>query len=83
MDSLCLTTDRFCAEQVHPGEYLNRYAVLGDDVVIAEVASVYETALAEIQENNKSFISCAEFARVRDFSKDLSLLPVFIKLKRK
>jgi hypothetical protein len=37
-------------EQVHQGQLFDRYAVLGDDVVIAdhEVAQVYERALGEL-----------------------------------
>nr|P92567.1 RecName: Full=Uncharacterized mitochondrial protein AtMg01410; AltName: Full=ORF204 [Arabidopsis thaliana]CAA69788.1 unnamed protein product [Arabidopsis thaliana] len=37
----------WCAKQVHPGVRFTSYAVLGDDVVIAdqEVAKVYESAL--------------------------------------
>lgn len=36
-----------CAEQVYPGRVFTDYAVLGDDVVIADknVASVYESSL--------------------------------------
>lgn len=40
----------WAAEQVHPGVYFDRYAVLGDDVVIAdeEVAKVYEQGFKEL-----------------------------------
>lgn len=42
----------FCADQVYPGKRFKRYAVLGDDVVIADkdVALVYEKALSEIRD---------------------------------
>lgn len=35
----------YAAEQVDPGEYFNKYAVLGDDIVIADarIAGVYAT----------------------------------------
>jgi hypothetical protein len=78
----------WCAEQVHRGQLFDRYAVLGDDVVVAdrEVAQVYERALGELGVTisyQKSLISdtgSAEFAkrfRVRDLTKDLS--PVSIR----
>lgn len=40
----------WCAEQVHPGLTFDRYAVLGDDVVIADeaVAWVYEQELKNL-----------------------------------
>lgn len=40
----------WCAEQVSPGVYFDRYAILGDDIVIAdqEVGKVYELALGRI-----------------------------------
>lgn len=40
----------WCAEQVHPGLKFKSYAVLGDDVVIAdqEVAKVYESAVGQL-----------------------------------
>jgi len=72
-----------CAEQVYPGLRFDKYAVLGDDVVIADeqVAKVYEQALGSLGFSIsylKSLLShtgSAEFAkrfRVRDLSKDLS-----------
>lgn len=40
----------YCAEQVHPGMRFDKYAVLGDDVVIAdpEVGRVYEETLKRL-----------------------------------
>lgn len=40
----------WCAEKVYPWDILTRYAVLGDDVVIADqyVAKVYESALGNL-----------------------------------
>lgn len=40
----------WCAEQVYPQRVFYRYAVLGDDVVIADeqVAKVYEHALSQM-----------------------------------
>jgi hypothetical protein len=78
----------WAAEQVHPGVYFDRYAVLGDDVVIAdeEVAKVYEQGLKELGLSiyyHKSLIShsgSAEFAkrfRIRGLTKDVS--PVSIR----
>jgi hypothetical protein len=76
----------WCAEQVYPGVCFMSYAVLGDDVVIAEVARVYEKALGRLGVNismQKSLISqsgSAEFAkrfRIRGLTKDVS--PVSIK----
>lgn len=36
-----------CAQQVNPGRYFDRYAILGDDIVIADqkVASLYEATV--------------------------------------
>lgn len=73
----------WCAEQVHPGRRFDRYAVLGDDVVIADhgVAMVYEQALSRLGVRisyQKSLIShsgAAEFAkrfRVKGLTTDLS-----------
>lgn len=73
----------YAAEQVHPGVHFTRYAVIGDDVVIADeqVAKVYEAALGELGVSisyTKSLIShsgSAAFAkrfRVRDLSVDFS-----------
>lgn len=73
---------------MHPGVYFDRYAVLGDDVVIAdeEVAKVYEQGLKELGLSiyyHKSLIShsgSAEFAkrfRIRGLTKDVS--PVSIR----
>lgn len=61
----------WCADQVHPGMKFDSYAVLGDDVVIADssVAKVYERALEQFGvmiSYQKSLISntgCAEFAK--------------------
>lgn len=47
-----------CAEKVHPGKYFDRYAILGDDIVMANsrVASVYEAApISELIYLIKSF----------------------------
>nr|TKS02728.1 hypothetical protein D5086_0000161290 [Populus alba] len=76
-------TTCWCADQVHPGMKFDSYAVLGDDVVIADssVAKVYERALEQFGvmiSYQKSLISntgCAEFAkqfRVHALRKDLS-----------
>lgn len=74
----------WCAEQVHPGVRFTSYAVLGDDVVIAdqEVAKVYESALGGLGitiSYQKSLIGSAEFAkcfRVRELRKDLSPISI-------
>ena len=77
----------WAAEQVYPGAYFAKYAVLGDDVVIAdeEVAKVYESALGDLGVSisyQKSLIShtgSAEFAkrfRVKGLSKDLSPISI-------
>lgn len=77
----------WCAEQVHPGVRFTSYAVLGDDVVIAdqEVAKVYESALGGLGVTisyQKSWIShsgSAEFSkcfRVRELRKDLSPISI-------
>ncbi|KAG6467716.1 hypothetical protein ZIOFF_074354 (mitochondrion) [Zingiber officinale] len=74
--------------EVYPLRTFDRYAVLGDDVVIADkkVAKVYEHALSELGVQisyQKSLISdngCAEFAKrffARGLTKDFS--PVSIK----
>ena len=73
----------WCAEQVYPGRRFTDYALLGDDIVIAdkEVACVYERALSRLEvgiSKRKSLISdrgAAEFAKrflVKGLSKDLS-----------
>lgn len=73
------------AEQVRPGIRLERYAVLGDDVLIADpdVARVYQSALQRLGVN-LSFLftsllisasGAAEFAKrflVKDMRMDLS-----------
>lgn len=59
------------AEQVYPGKRFDKYAILGDDIVIADskVAQVYKTALASLQvkiSESQSLIShsgAAEFAK--------------------
>lgn len=74
----------WCTEQVHPGVRFTSYAVLGDDVVIAdqEVAKVYESALGGLGvtiSSQKSLIGSAEFAkcfRVRELRKDLSPISI-------
>lgn len=78
----------WCADQVYPGRKFDRYAILGDDVVICDrkVAGVYEYALSQFGvaiSYQKSLISstgCAEFAKrfmTRGLTKDLS--PVSIR----
>ena len=73
----------WCAERVYPGVRFTKYAVLGDDVVIADssVAKVYEANLHRLNVSisyQKSLISDsggAEFAkrfRVKGLTKDLS-----------
>ncbi|KAB1214961.1 hypothetical protein CJ030_MR5G009949 [Morella rubra] len=70
--------------EVHPGVRFTSYAVLGDDVVIAdqEVAKVYESALGGLGitiSYQKSLIGSAEFAkcfRVRELRKDLSPISI-------
>ena len=75
----------WCAEEVYPGSVFKDYAILGDDVVIANtaVAEKYEQALSRIgvsKSYQKSLISdtgCAEFAkkfRVAGLYKDFSPL---------
>lgn len=77
----------WCAEQIYPGQLFDRYAVVGDDVLITdpEIARVYETALGRLGVSNKSQKSListtgsAEFAkrfRVRGLSKDLSPISI-------
>lgn len=72
----------WCAEQVYPLQRFTNYAILGDDIVIADeqVARVYRDALSRLEvriSEQKSLISdtgCAEFAkrfRVKDLSVDL------------
>lgn len=41
----------YCAERLYPGRLFDQYAVLGDDVVIADqkVAIAYEQALSDIK----------------------------------
>lgn len=73
----------WCGIVQSPGLRFSKYAVLGDDVVIADeqVAKVYEQALGSLglsisyQKSLISHTGSAEFAkrfRVRDLSKDLS-----------
>ena len=40
----------YAAEQVDPGEYFKKYAVLGDDIVIADarIAGVYAQSLEKL-----------------------------------
>lgn len=77
----------WCAEQVRPGQRFTAYAVLGDDVVIAdrEVGEAYEAALDRLSVKisyQKSLISntgAAEFAKrflVNGLTKDLSPISV-------
>lgn len=74
------------AEQVYPGRHFDRYAILGDDVVICDkaIALVYKEVLKYLQvkiSEGKTLIShsgCAEFGfLVRGLEKALS--PVTIK----
>lgn len=78
----------YSAEQVYPGKRFDRYAILGDDIVIADrqVAEVYKSVLQYLQvkiSGSKSLISKTggvEFAKrflVKGLSVDLS--PVTIK----
>ena len=78
----------YCAERVRPSLHFTDYAVLGDDVIIAnkDVATMYRRVLKELGvtiSEQKSLISdsgCGEFAkrfRVRNMSVDLS--PVSIR----
>lgn len=61
----------YCAEKVYPGLYFDKYAVLGDNIVIADqaVAKVYEESLKNFCLSisyHKSLISergSAEFAK--------------------
>ena len=73
----------WCAEQVYPGKRFTRYAILGDDICIADskVAKVYRDALdtlkvqVSLPKSLVSEIGCAEFAkklRVRALTVDLS-----------
>lgn len=73
----------WCAEQVYPGVRFTKYALLGDDIVIADlsVALVYKQTMLRLGvsiSETKSLIShsgVAEFAkrlRVRGVSKDIS-----------
>lgn len=63
----------YCAEKVYPGKYFDRYAILGDDIVIGDskVASLYRNVLETIQvtiSEQKSLISKTGGAeRLRDF----------------
>lgn len=70
-----------------PGRRFTRYAILGDDIVIADekVASKYEDCLGRLGVSisyQKSLISrsgCAEFAKrfkVKDLRKDISPLSI-------
>ncbi|KAF1856864.1 hypothetical protein Lal_00001586 [Lupinus albus] len=68
----------WCAEQVYPSKRFTRYAILGDDICIADskVAKVYRDALETLKvQSLVSEIGCAEFAkkfRVRGLTVDLS-----------
>lgn len=77
----------WCEEQVYPDRYFDRYAVLGDDVLIADqkVAQEYEKALQNLGvqiSHQKSLISesgAAEFAKrfyIRGLSVDLSPISI-------
>ncbi|PKA62720.1 putative mitochondrial protein [Apostasia shenzhenica] len=77
-----------CAEQVYPGRRFDRYALLGDDIVITDkrVAENYEAVLKELQvsiSKGKSLIShsgAAEFSKrffVQNLTVDLS--PITLK----
>lgn len=77
----------WAANQVYPGVLFQSYAILGDDVVIAdeEVARLYESALGRLEVQisyTKSLIShsgSTEFAkrfRVKDLRKDLSPISI-------
>ncbi|XP_028059367.1 uncharacterized protein LOC114263071 [Camellia sinensis] len=81
----------YCAERVRPGRHFTDYAILGDDVIIADrdVAFMYRRVLDELGvkiSDQKSLIShsgCGEFAkrfRVRKMTVDLS--PISIKSLR-
>ncbi|GLT62820.1 hypothetical protein SLA2020_354280 [Shorea laevis] len=78
----------WCAEQVYPGQVFDKYALLGDDIVISDeqVAHWYAGVLQELQvgiSKGKTLISksgAAEFAKrfvVNCFTTDLS--PVSMK----
>lgn len=47
----------WAAEQARPGELLDKYAVLGDDIVITDpaVAEVYSSALSRLGVTNVPF----------------------------
>ena len=73
----------YCAEQVYPGRRFHSYALLRDDIVIADksVAMLYQQAVADLGVSismHKSLIStsgCLEFAkrfRIRTGTVDLS-----------
>lgn len=73
----------YCAEWAYPGRLFRRYAILGDDIVIADskVAALYEQALDSLGvdiSRQKSLVSSTgsfEFAKkffVKKGSKDLS-----------
>lgn len=72
----------WCAEQVYPGKVFRDYALLGDDVVIADqrVAALYESVLSGVYQ--KELISdrgAAEFAkkfRVKGLRKDFSPISI-------
>lgn len=78
----------YCAERVHPGQKFDKYAILGDDVVICgiEIAKIYKQTLAELGVDismSKSLIlhsGYAEFAK-RFWCKGLTvdLSPVSIR----
>jgi hypothetical protein len=73
----------YCAELAYPGRRFSKYAVLGDDVVIALVAKRYEEALGEFEveiSKQKSLISSDgsfEFAKPF-FVRQKDLSPVSI-----
>lgn len=57
----------WCAEKVYPGKRFTRYAILGDDICIADdrVASLYRDTLdnLSISKSLISFSGAAEFAK--------------------
>lgn len=78
----------WCAEQVYPGKYFDRYALLGDDILITDpfVAGIYYETLGRLVVKvslPKSLVSrsgCVEFAKrflVKEMRVDLS--PVSVK----
>lgn len=78
----------WCAEQAYPGKYFDKYALLGDDILITDpwVAGIYLNALDSLGVKvsfDKSLVSksgCVEFAKkfsVKGMKIDLS--PVSLK----